>query len=308
MVDRRDFLKTVIVGSAGTAFLPNFLMAKNFGYGGFGSADQQASPGNRLASFAVLDDVVALAMTSKLVPANANGYIYSDFSIETPGNISRMGWMVNATEEQVAEVAKRNHDKAKKMWHETTGEALSVRRSDILEEKLAVEAKVALMMGWFMAEGIREILQPAWSAGDSEEMAAYQDMYVLKQISSKSDTGSKDNVEDLFLQLVPRMFTRIHTLKPDDDDPENWTVRVSDWRSKYEHTLQMYAEAYAQPDSDKVQKYVLDSGFYNPDDAVIKAARNHRRIDLSTMSNPKSLYAQAVVKGVEGLIRGSKHL
>ena len=139
-------------------------------------------------------------------------------------------------------------------------------------------------------------------------MGVYQDMFVLKQLAEKSATQSIEDIEDLFLQMNPRMITRIHTLIPDFDDGENWTIRITDWRDELKLLIERYARAYVQPESDKMDRYVHQLEFYDPDDAVIKAARNHRRINLSTMAASKSLYAQALVRGVEGLVQGSKYL
>jgi len=270
----------------------------------------QISPRNRLTSFAILDDVIALATNSSLVPAKTKGYVHSDFQLATPGNLSRMSWLVRASEQQVTNVIKREKAKAEKMWDEMSVEELSIRRNKALEEQARIEGKVALMMGWFMSKGIREILEPVWSAaGDSAgEMAVYQDMFVLKQLAEKSPTECIEDIENLFLQMHPRMMTRVHTLIPDHDDAENWTVRITDWRDELKLLIERYARAYVQPEGDKIDRYVNNLEFYDPDDAVIKAARNYRRINLSTMANSKSLYAQALVKGVEGLIQGSKYL
>ena len=305
MLDRRDFLKTLAVSSAGSAFLTNLLLAENLRVHGI-----QVSPRNRLTSFALLDDVVELAMTSSLVPANTRGYVDSAFQLAIPGNLSRMGWLVRASEQQVTNVIKREKSKAEKMWAEMSGEDLSIRRSEVLEEQVKIERKVALMMGWFMSKGIRGILEPVWSAaGDSAgEMAVYQDMFLLKQLAEKSPTESIEDIEGLFLQVHPRMITRIHTLIPDHDDAENWTIRITDWRDEVKLLIERYARAYVQPEGNKINRYVHNLEFYDPDDAVIRAARKHRRINLSAMADAKSLYAQALVKGVEGLIQASKYL
>ena len=305
MLGRRVFLKTLAVSSAGSAFFANILLARNPKVHGM-----RISPRNRLTSFAILDDVVELATNSSLVPAKTKGYVYSDFQLAIPGNLSRMSWLVRASEQQVANVIKREKAEAEKMWDEMSVEDLSIRRNKALEEQARTEGKVALMMGWFMSKGIREILEPVWSAaGDSAgEMAVYQDMFVLKQLAEKSPAQSIEDIEDLFLQMNPRMITRIHTLIPDFDDGENWTIRITDWRDELKLLIERYARAYVQPEGDKIDRYVHNLEFYDPDDAVIKAARNHRRINLSTMADSRSLYAQALVKGVEGLIQGSKYL
>ncbi len=305
LLDRRDFLRILAASNAGSAFLTNMSLAGSLGVHG-----KQISPPNRLTSFALLDDVVELATNSSLVPANTKGYIHSDFQLAIPGNLSRMGGLVRASEQQVINVIKREKSEAGKMWDQMGVEDLSMRRSKALEKHVKTEGKVALMMGWFMSKGIREVLEPVWSAADDSagEMAVYQDMYVLRQLAEKSPARSIEDVEDLFLQMNPRMITRIHTLIPDFDDAENWTVRITDWRDEIKLLIESYARAYVRPEGNKINRYVRDLGFYDPDDAVIKAARNHRRIDLSTMADSKSLYAQALVKGVEGLIQGSTHL
>ena len=310
MVRRREFIKTVVASSAATAFFSSHLMAETMSSTSSDSGENHVGIPNRLATYVLLDDVVKLAMTSKLIPAHVNGYIYSDYHVEIPGNISRMGWLVRALEQQVADVIEREKNKAKSVWTDLSRDELSTRRSNILEENVITESKVALMIGWFMARGIREILGPAWYAAKESEddMAVYQDMYVLRQIAGTPEPGSAETVEDLIQHMIPRAITRIHTLKPDDDDPDNWTVRITDWRDQAAELIKKYAKAYSDPVKAKVQKYVYDSNFYNPDDAVIKAARNHRRINLATMKNPSSLYAKALLKGVEGLIDGSKYL
>jgi len=302
MQNRREFLKILAASGIGSAFFSHIA-----------SAHPYAAPGNtglpnNLTVAAIMNDVATLAVRNQVVDMKLLTAIYSDYHITAAGNMSRFGWMVNAPESDVAQVLHNEKERADHLFNSMSKADRDNPDSEPMQQFFNANCKVSLMLGWFMAEGIRNILSPLWAdAGDDyTDMAIYQDMYVLSKVAAKSAVQA-DGVASLMNEMLPRMLTRTHTLTPDYDDGQNWTVRISEWRPKTAALVEKCAVAYAQPDPAKLQAFVTEPDFYDEQDEIIAAARAQARIDRSAM-NSKCLYGQAVLEGIEAVERGSAYL
>lgn len=115
------------------------------------------------------------------------------------------------------------------------------------------------MLGWALATGVRNVLFPLYEKQPAQgtlpsDMQIYHDMFILKQKTAlpELENASVEEIENLFKGLNPRMVARTHTLTPDYDDGENWTVRISQWREDTMLLMEQYAEALVKPDKDKL--------------------------------------------------------
>ena len=306
MYNRREFVKTLSCSAAGAAFLSNLFYWKPLN-----AETGEIGFHNRLTTFAVLDDIVTLVMRSQLVPLPLIGDLHANFNLSIPGNFSRMGWLAPViSEEQALDILALEKARAIELWNNMTKAEQDNPESEPMQQRLKALSKVALMMGWIMSVGVRDILQPVWSSfTDSvEEMAAYQDMYTLKQIAGISIPGPVDDIESLFLEMVPRMITRTHTLTPDYDDGPDWTVRISEWRYETATQLNLLAQVYSLPDSEKTAEYIENINFYDPEEEIITAARDGGRLEWPLNETPLSLYGKALAKGIESIVRVGDHL
>jgi len=302
--NRRDFIKNMAASAAGITLL-NFidLRASNL------DAAADVSLGG-LAPYAVLDDCAQIAANSGLVDDRVASLMLADMNNNIPANVSRFGAMVQV-DKAIVDTSMEKHSQALKTL-ETS--APSEETEDRLE---TTQRKLALLLGWYMAAGVREVLAPLYQPDarmadrQPSEMSIYHDMEVLRQIAGTPQRTAVPaaEVESLFNGMLPRMIGRTHTLTPDYEDGMDWTVRVSHWRDDTMQLMQEYADAYAKPHPEKVQRFIKDINFYDADEAMLQLADKARRGESietgavkTAMQNAKSVYGRAVALGVENLI------
>ncbi len=302
---RRNFLKNAAAFSVCSSLLSRLSIAKSFQM-----SEMESFYANTLTTFSVLEDVFLLSIQSGLLPFEAIGYLYCDYNLAGYSNFSRFGWMANADEATIANVLLTEHERAQQINRDMTKVERDNPESAAMIDLGKARSKVSMMLGWYMAAGIREIMEPVWNAAGNDlyEMRMYQDMCLLKERAGKDIVSSFSEIESLFNQMIPRMVTRTHTLTPDYDDGQNWTVRISEWHKELPALINQYATTYVNPDTNKLKKYIVDSDFYNAEEAIIQAARSRDRLDYQIMAQAESLYGKAVFKGIESLIEGSQAL
>lgn len=126
---------------------------------------------------------------------------------------------------------------------------------------------------------------------------------------------SIEDVESLFNGMQPRMITRTHTLTPDYDDGEGWTLRISAWRDKSLALMHRYAAAYVAPVPAKLDKYITKLNFYNREDGLIAMARrlqNNKPVSTRDIQKEletgksQSLYARILKDGIRSIQMANK--
>jgi hypothetical protein len=79
-------------------------------------------------------------------------------------------------------------------------------------------------------------------------------------------------------QLIQVMFQQalisFHTFYPRLDNFEEWLDRMLDGYQALYMSIPQYAAIFTHPDPAKVKKYVIKPNFYNPEDPIIKLARD----------------------------------
>ncbi len=312
-INRREYLKTMAASSAGMMFL------SQFGFFQCAKANASVTPGlGRLTEFTLLDDVAELAVQSKWVSPSICELIKADLNNNIPSNLSRMGALVPGPESEVLAILKEERENTKKISADLTDEERNDPDSKPMKAIDKSLRKQALMMGWFLASGIREIMFKEPGALKEEEKmpderSVYRDMFILKKIAGKSGQASSHEVASLFNEMVVRFITRTHTLTPDYDDGPNWTVRITDWHNDNMMLMNQYAEAWVNPDPSKIQVYLYDSGFFNDKDGLIKLAWkvqsgqsvNAQDVEkeLKWVDASSCHYSRAIAEGLKALKR-----
>ena len=165
-----------------------------------------------------------------------------------------------------------------------------------------MQHKLAFVLGWLGYHSAHQHFGDAYGQTESglpEEKGIYYDAILLRELSAGSQkTVKAEELESLFLQMMPRILTRFHTLIPDYDDVEGWIMRMADWRVNMENYFSQLARAYASPDAGKMKKYA--NTFYNPKDPVIQMAQSEnakKNVEGAVQAaKSQSRYAQAVAE------------
>lgn len=311
-------MKTVMAGSAGIALL-NHLNSDILA----SSTKSDYSFMGGITKFAILNDVAILAVAGKQISIANAARISADINHPIAANLSRMGTIVAAEENQVRDQLIKLKTEIYTLNSQLEKNLNSQKdlKSDLMKQRLHLEKKISLLLGWYMATGIRNNLDKLYankmksSEGLPSDLSIYHDMYVLKQVSGTDQSAQLEDLASLFRGIQPRMICRTHTLTPDYDDGKNWTVRITNWRNDSMQLMEKYAQAYAEADKTKVADYITGMNFYNPDDELIRLARwvqagNYiKKIDnLVKVTNNLSVYARALAQGLVALKKADQIL
>lgn len=136
------------------------------------------------------------------------------------------------------------------------------------------------------------------------KISLYHDAFLLQLMTTGTDTTS-DDISILLQAMFPRMIGRIHTLKPDPSDAENWVVRMTNWRKANKNYLKTLATTIIKPDSKLYAEYITDAGFYNENDPIIVGLQGNDKI---SKGDNKSLYGRALNASYEAILRFDKFL
>ena len=115
-----------------------------------------------------------------------------------------------------------------------------------------------------------------------------------------------DEIESLFHSIWQRALIGLHTFIPDQEDIDGWLERLFKTRQLFYVDIRRYASAFADPDPDKVKRFIVDVHFYEGQDPLIRLARSIQRgapetgIDLQEALEAavsQSQYAQSLRRG-----------
>lgn len=156
--------------------------------------------------------------------------------------------------------------------------------------------KLSFVLGWLVFRSATKQLnmlnEKLVEKGHSPyEIQAYQDTELIRQRFSKPGTQlNSSEFSSLFLQMLTRTITRIHTLNPDKNDGGKWLMRTSAWREKNKQDLEFYGKIYEKPDRSKLDLYCHKGKLFLHSDPLIA---NQFSPDFIGSAN-KSLYAGAL--------------
>ena len=161
----------------------------------------------------------------------------------------------------------------------------------------------ALSAGHVCSEALAKHRRP-----DSPEARLYHDIAVMRDMARKAycDPSKPAPVHDLLEIIHVRRRLGLHTYNP-DPDIQVWLEGIISWWKDQSNLLTALAAIYSDPDPSKVDEYV--SGFYNPDDAIIRLARGFQFSEVPPEETLRpaldrasggSHYARALKEAVEG--------
>jgi len=153
-----------------------------------------------------------------------------------------------------------------------------------------------------------------WGTGDDDsgdakslanESKIIQDLFILKEVYGEGLPAAATDVDDAaagpmagalgqallhvpsdeyqrqletyFRVLLRRALIAMHTIRPDPDHIHGWFDGFFDALQTYPKRIAQYAELAAAWDSDKVRKYLVETDFYDGEDALIVLTRRVQR-------------------------------
>jgi hypothetical protein len=284
-MDRRVFFNQLGLGSAGLLLGSSWLSSCSFGENG--------DNGSAIGIGGILPIAYSIDCSRLLIEAEGLEEPYSslvkgDINLRIPGNLSRLGSSVPFGDAPMTEYLAE----LKAAWD--PGEP-------------AAMMKTSLAMGWIMVQPLRKSMSQVYKKLISQgyhydTINRYYDVFMLKQLSGDPEVAvsSAEDVEHFFRALVPRMITRLHTLKPDYQDGPGWVVRMSEWRKENLNLAKSYAEMYVQDDEELNKHLIRRYNIYDPSDKLIRLLRegNAGSAQKTFLSDPgNSVYSKSLVKG-----------
>ena len=218
--------------------------------------------------------------------------------------IARMGGLTRSGGPFVIEQLRRYRE----LWS-TTG------LDDLTSQKLA------FVLGWLCHRAADLQMKPIFRAVDADcalkptDCSVYHDVFLFRTVYADGhgepyvpgilslDAGE---LEDALRSLWQRALIGMHTFIPDQEDVEGWLERLFKTRQRFYVDIDRYAEAFADPDPDKVRRFLDEVNFYEAGDPLIRLARSIQvgtpeaetdlfaALDAAAM---QSQYAQALRRG-----------
>ncbi len=178
------------------------------------------------------------------------------------------------------------------------------------EDSALQKSKPAFLAGCIMKFYIDEIIGAYYQGRVKNDknliskIILYHDAFLLKLMTSGTET-TQENIAILLQAMFPRMIGRIHTLKPDPADAENWVVRMTNWRKSNKKYLETLAATITKPDAKLYKEYISDANFYDEKEPVIVSLEGKDKIGGG---DNKSLYGKTLNAAYEGILRFDKFL
>jgi hypothetical protein len=192
--------------------------------------------------------------------------------------------------------------------------------------------KLAYVLGWLCHRAADLQMKPIFHAADGAcaldptDCSIYHDVYLFRkvygsgqeepyvpetlEVGMESSAAARalqvNEIEGALRAMWQRALIALHTFIPDQEDIDGWLERLFKLRQRFYVDLRRYAEAFADPDPDKVRRFIVDTHFYDRQDGLIRLARSIQRgesdgtIDLEAAvrdAASQSQYAQALRRG-----------
>lgn len=212
----------------------------------------------------MLDNAARLSLGSDFIHAGLQHCLASNINTTIPGNAFRMGTVMPFGKEDLLPSLIRFKDQ----W-------VSGKQDQATAQRLAVLAG-ALTYQMVMAE-----IEKGNTSGD-QESKVYQDATLLRNYLTKGkEMGAEQEKElhSIFRQMLPRTFTRFHTLMPDEEDGATWVMNIAAWRKQTDNYFGALAASVARPDPTKVKTYITDTHFFEGGDAILTRISTFGRVE-----------------------------
>lgn len=305
LFNRRVFLEWSAMLGAG-------MLLPSFASGAEGKSSGQANPtlsaDHYLTPVWLLHSVSRLAVGSRFMHSSLKQVLNPDIRQIAPGNAFLTASAMPFTLEALAEeLEKRLNTWKTGPQHFSEARQLAVLTGAIVYRKMQPYLERAHFPEEKAASGVAE-------------SQIYQDAFLIRTWLTTSDSFTNESARELhslFRQMIPRAFTRFHTLMPDEGDGAGWISRIAKWRKQTDLYLSELAAAVAQPDEEKIKRYVEGPGFSKAGEWLLVQVgpfNNIRQIDRSQVdamlqdAKGGSLCAQSLAAGYGAVIAVSDYL
>lgn len=202
-----------------------------------------------------------------------------------------------------------------------------------------LEAKLAFVLGWLCHRAADRQMKPIFRRFHPQgtpketttECSIYHDAYIFKTVyaggkeppyqpamfgelfSELREKINVDSLQSLIHILLRRSLIEMHTLIPDEENPELWIDQLFTRQQDFYVNLQRYDDAINHPEPDKVNRYITTDNFYDPNEPIIAVARRLQYgesisgLDVTNaiLAEAHSHYAQALKTGFRYLSAAS---
>lgn len=250
----------------------------------------------------LLHSVSRLSVGSRFVNASLKYVLRPDIRQLAPGNAYLTGAAMPFGLEALAEELQRRVEAWKTgAQHYAQAQQLAVLIGAVICRKIQTHLEAAQFPDEIGPSGV-----PA--------SQVYQDAFILRTwLTNHSPFASPSagQLHSLFRQMLPRAFTRFHTLMPDEGDGAAWVMNLARWRQQTDQYLGELAAAVVQPRSEKTARYVHQPGFIKDGEWIlVKAApfNNIRQISrregeaLLKASERGSICARSLAEGYAAVV------
>ncbi len=250
-----------------------------------------------LLPISIIDNACMLAFRTNTLSKPSREAATADLHVKLPGNKGRLAIVLppdNKKLLELMELLKNNKD---------------------LEKR---NEKLALAFGWTGVNAVHRHVNRDMAKLEKKAFIGarvQQDALIVKEFSKPEYDpvqASAQDMENLLKSLLPRAITRVHTLKPDNDDGIGWVNRMSAWRRENTRLMKLYAQALVGDDGKQTS-----GNFLAMDDNLVLYARNlQKNIDvkagtiLQEIENgqAKSLYGKALQETTASILAINKYL
>ena len=284
---RRDFLKSSLLLGLGASSLGAYAGIPS---SSFFRADKLTGAGG-LAPFIAGDDLLRLVALSDL-PKSVRQALTVNREVFHLGR----AWMVDTAGLQTV------LDESRRLWRAEQGQDRGF-------------TQFALAAGHLAARAMDEALG---TEEDDAEATRYRDTYLFKQLQNAKPHARRVAVDGPVPEVTPaevaellhlmqqRNLIRMHTLRPEFSDIESWLTDFLGYYAEMKAENLRYGEVFCAPEAEKLRRYVLEPGFYDPEDVPILAARqlaNGEVVGRVTpdFTNASSQYGRALLRGMDVL-------
>jgi hypothetical protein len=159
--------------------------------------------------------------------------------------------------------------------------------------------RLAYVLGWLCHRAADRQMKPVFRSADPgskldpTDCSVYHDAFIYKEvylnapdspydswafgIDAPPEKGKWEVARDLFHTLLQQSLIELHTFIPDPEDGWGWVDRVETLRQRFRVDLERYARAVAEPDPEKVRRFIVEPKFYLADDPLPALARRIQR-------------------------------
>jgi len=293
-MNRRDFVTRAGLGTGSILLVPSFLTSCQ----NTSSGEIHALPNTTggLISQALISDCSRLLLESGLLNDTFHVALKAGINEDLPGNMSRLGSLVPFGPGEVREALE--------------GILAAADGNHVQRVK-----KVSLLLGAMMIAPFREEMKATRrkiqdDGIDIREFDGLIDHYMLDQLAANQHTGNADSrqMQQFFNMILPRMITRLHTLKPDYEDGPGWVVRMTQWRKKNQARMNDFGTSMSAESNKKMDKLIKKYHIYDSADQIIVRVRrmadskNRGESAVVSINMEESIYARSLVMGYENVL------